>query len=77
MNFGVFLNLNLKSIDMPKSKTKKKKLTKEDKVKRVARLVADGGWSSIYDVVDNLTVKQLDTHYGWMWEESEEEDEDE
>jgi hypothetical protein len=62
---------------MSKRKSKKKKLTREQKVQKVARIVADGGWSSIYDVVDNLTVKQLDAHYGWAWEEDEEEDEDE
>lgn len=69
MNFGVNPNLNLKSIDMAK-------LTREEKVNKIAACIAEGGWSSIHSLVNDLSNRQIED-YNYLWDETEEEEEDE
>lgn len=47
-------------------------MTREEKVIKVTKQISEGGWSSLYSLVDRLSDDELDAY---TWDEEEEDDE--
>ena len=48
-------------------------MTRDDKVNKIAQMVAQGGWSSIQSLADKLSDEQLEDYY-FLWEEDEDDE---
>jgi hypothetical protein len=53
------------------------KLSEDEFRTKVARIVADGGWSSIVNLVDAVPIEDLRDQYSWIEDDEDEEDEEE
>jgi len=50
-----------------------KKMSDDDFKEAVAKSVAEGGWSSIYSLVDSIDIDTLKNNYSYLLEDEEDE----